>query len=118
MAGIEILSVEQVAIAWEYNWIAFWIMLAIVLVIAAFVGVVGSVQKDDWSELACALIVGLILGSVLATLIGGICETPTEYADQFKVTISDEVSLNEFNEQYKIIDQEGKIYTVRERVEQ
>ena len=73
------------------------------------------VHKGDWSELACTLIVGLIIGSVFAALIGGISETPTEYADQYKVTISDEVLINEFNERYKIIDQEGKIYTVRER---
>ena len=27
MSGVEILSVEQVAVAWDYNWTAFWISL-------------------------------------------------------------------------------------------
>lgn len=31
----------------------------------------------------------------------------------YKVTIDDTVSLNEFYEKYEIIDQEGKIYTIK-----
>ena len=32
-----------------------------------------------------------------------------------KVTINDSVSMNEFLDKYEILDQEGKIYTVKER---
>lgn len=39
---------------------------------------------------------------------------PKEYETRYKVIISDEVSMNDFTTRYKIIDQEGKIYTVRE----
>lgn len=34
---------------------------------------------------------------------------------EYKVLIDDSVSLNEFNEKYEIVDQEGQIYTVIER---
>ena len=34
---------------------------------------------------------------------------------KYQVTISDEVSLNDFMDKYEILDQEGKIYTVKER---
>lgn len=34
---------------------------------------------------------------------------------EYKVIISDEVSLNEFYDKYEIVDQEGKIYTIKER---
>lgn len=34
---------------------------------------------------------------------------------EYKVTISDEVSMNEFMKKYEIINQEGKIYTIKER---
>ena len=34
---------------------------------------------------------------------------------QYKVTIDETVSMVEFMDKYEIIDQEGKIYTVRER---
>lgn len=118
MSGVEILSVEQVAIAWDYNWTAFWIFLALSLACSAFLGLVATGKSDDWSDFAAYIITGFVLGACVAVLIGGLFEIPVEYTNQYKVTISDEVSLNEFNEQYEIIDQEGKIYTVRERVEQ
>ena len=34
---------------------------------------------------------------------------------EYKVTASDDVSLNKFIEKYEIIDIEGKIYTIREK---
>ena len=34
---------------------------------------------------------------------------------EYKVTIDDSVSMNEFLDKYEIIDQEGKIYTVKEK---
>ena len=46
----------------------------------------------------------------------GLTEAPaTEYATEYKVTIDDSVSMNEFMDKYEIINQEGKIYTVREK---
>lgn len=35
---------------------------------------------------------------------------------EYKVTIDDNVSLTEFNEEYKIVNQEGKIYTIQEKL--
>lgn len=34
---------------------------------------------------------------------------------EYKVAIDDSVSINEFLDKYEILDQEGKIYTVKER---
>ena len=34
---------------------------------------------------------------------------------EYKVLVEDSVPLNEFNEKYEILDQEGQIYTVIER---
>lgn len=64
-------------------------------------------------------LIGLLIGGIVAIAVGlsfgfAIGKT-TEYETRYKVTISDEVSMNEFLEHYEIIDQEGKIYTVRER---
>lgn len=36
---------------------------------------------------------------------------------KYQVTISDEVNFNEFSEKYEILDQDDKIYTVKEREE-
>lgn len=61
------------------------------------------------------LVIGVILALPAGTITTHITSTPSEYKTQYKVTILDDVSLNEFNERYEIIDQEGKIYTVREK---
>ena len=42
-------------------------------------------------------------------------ETDTVDHIEYKVTIDDSVSMNEFLDKYEILDQEGKIYTVKER---
>ena len=44
-------------------------------------------------------------------------EVVIEYETHYKVTISDEVEMNDFYETYEIVEQDGKIYTVRERNE-
>jgi len=36
-------------------------------------------------------------------------------APEYKVTISDDVGFNEFNKKYEVVEQEGEIYTIRER---
>lgn len=41
--------------------------------------------------------------------------TENESYTKYKVTISEEVKLKEFNEKYEIIDQDGEIYTIVER---
>ena len=61
--------------------------------------------------------VGLVASVMFGFTIGSECSKPVEYTTEYKVTISDEVLMNEFNERYKIISQEGKIYTIRERVD-
>lgn len=40
-----------------------------------------------------------------------------KYETHYQVTVDNSVSMNEFQNKYEIIEVEGKIYTVRERVE-
>ena len=117
MNGVEILTSKQVAIAWEYNWNAFGIAFTIILFAAVLIGIVSSIVSGDWTELIICAVAGVIIGAFAAAIVGDMAETPIKYISQYKVTISDEVSMNEFNAKYKIIYQEGKIYTVRERIE-
>lgn len=58
--------------------------------------------------------------TVIAALVClfGICIgilAPREQIPRYQVIISDEVNFNNFNDCYKIIKQEGLIYTVEER---
>ena len=47
--------------------------------------------------------------------LGGICRKTDIDHIEYKVTVDDSVSMNEFLNKYEILDQEGKIYTVKER---
>ena len=66
---------------------------------------------DSWKEFAI-----LIICMVLAIVCG--CLIPEDkYETHYQVTVDNSVSMNEFQNKYEIIEVEGKIYTVRERVE-
>ena len=119
MTGVEILSTTEVVTEWAFNWKAFGITLAI-----AFIGmfVISTIVYfwDGGLDIAfipaVTILCGLIGGICFGILFGRIvCPTPTKYETEYKVTISDEVSMNEFTEKYEIVDQDGKIYTIRER---
>lgn len=115
MNGVDILAVEQVAVAWEYNWGAFWGVSLAVFGLFLIGGVVIAVDEAD----ACRAVVFAIVGVLFGALIGGGAGTGAqiiaEYANEYQVLISEDVSLVEFNERYEIVDKQGKIYTVRER---
>ena len=116
MNGIDILATKEIATEFAFNWNAFWITFSVILGMLALIGIVISLVSYDWSN----LIGGIVTGAAIGMLIGGVVGDavlciPVTYKTQYKVTISDEVSMNEFLEKYEIIDQEGEILTVRER---
>lgn len=55
---------------------------------------------------------GLATGFAVAAISLGVFAEPEH--TQYKVTISEDVKLVEFLEQYEILDTEGEIYTIRE----
>lgn len=115
MTGVEILATNEVAVEFAFNWTAFFICFGAIFVIFVLCGIIISARLDDWKQLLIGVIAGTILGALFGSLFGSCLETPTEYETQYKVTISDSVPMNSFLNKYEIVDQEGKIYTVRER---
>ena len=115
MSGVEILSIIEEPI-YQFNGNAFCIGLSIIFTIGLICGI-GIIVKDNYYSVgAVSIILGIIFGIIFGIQLGIIFETETGEVDTtYKVTISEEVSLNDFMEKYEIIDQEGKIYTVRER---
>ena len=114
MMGVEILATKEVATTFTFNWGAFWLAVGIIFGMCVIAGIVLSITYKDWSALLLFGITGIIFGSLIGVYCGKAMEMPTEYETHYKVIISDEVSMNKFIEKYEIIDQEGKIYTVRE----
>ena len=111
MTGVEILAMEEVAISYAFNWDMCLIIGVLIFVIMLIIGT--AIGRG--SDMIVWIIAGIVFGCLLGALSGSVTEEPTEYETQYKVTISDEVSMNDFLELYEIVDQEGKIYTVRER---
>ena len=73
--------------------------------------------NDDWICIPLMTTILVCVGAIIGLLLAALFRTPTKYETQYKVTISDEVSMNDFLEKYEIIETEGKIYTVREKGE-
>ena len=114
MTGVEFLATQEVVIASSFNWVAFFIVTFGLIAVFTVTGWVADADNsvNGW-------LIGLLIGGIVAFIfgisVGCALGKPTEYETQYKVTISDEVPMNEFLERYEIIDQEGKIYTVREK---
>ena len=66
---------------------------------------------DSWKEFAI-LVVCIVLFIICGCLI-----PEDKYETHYQVTVDNSVSMNEVQNKYEIIEVEGKIYTVRERVE-
>ena len=120
MSGVEILASQEVVIEYAFNWVAFEIAFGIAMIIAIICGVLFACKYEEmspWLSFSIWIIVGILMGIFDGILFGEAGRNPIKYETQYKVTISDEVKMSEFYEKYEIIEQDGKIYTVRERNE-
>lgn len=115
MQGVEILTSAQVATEYATNWSAFWISFGIIFGIAFIIGVISSIQECDWFYMGVCSFAGIGLGCVIGLYACIIFDKPVAYETQYQVIISDDVSLTEFYEHYEVIDQDGKIFTVKEK---
>lgn len=114
MTGVEILATEEVVVAFGFNWLAFFLSI----IICAFLGLaIGCASSEGNCCMSCCIgaFIGVLFGAAFGLFSGHVTEKPTVYETQYKVTVSDETPMNEFMKKYEIVDQEGRIYTVRER---
>ena len=116
MSGVEILHSSEVLISGGFNEGPSIITFCICVLMGFIIGTIISAIDSEIEWMLAGTYIGIILGLLLGALTSGIRSTPEVYETHYKVLISDEVSMNEFLEEYEIIDQEGKIYTVKEKV--
>lgn len=116
MTGVEVLAVQEVAVSYGLDLTIFYVSCAVVALITTLIVGFGMYVDLGWYSFAigslCGIILGVVMGYVMAR-----DSKPLEYETQYKVTISDEVPMNEFVAKYEILSQEGRIYTVRSREE-
>lgn len=73
----------------------------------------------DGNEWFTVIAIGALM-SILGALLGvaiwaGVSDDAKRSTTTYDVLISDEVKMNEFNERYEIVSQNGNIYTIKER---
>lgn len=117
MNGVEILVSEQVVTKYGLSDTTITAMVSIIIV-AIVGGLYLSIMESNWEILFFCIIIGIIISFFVGGPIQEATKIPLEYETRYKVTISDEVSMNEFYDKYEIVEQDGKIFTVRERIEE
>lgn len=110
MNGVEILSSETI-----YNTILpDWCL--ILGLMGAFVFIYVTIKLfADCYDIAPWISLLVTIAFTVVAILGGIPNKNNVDYIEYKVTINDSVSLTEFLDKYEILDQEGKIYTVKER---
>ena len=84
-------------------------------VIVAFLGLLTSLIFFENYYTKTGITLLLIGCTGLASLIAGFC-MPQEFSHiQYKVSVDEEVNLIDFTSQYEIINQEGLIFTIKEK---
>ena len=110
MTGVEILSSEAI-----YNTILPEWCLIVGMVLGTVSLLVSILLVADYYHIVGIIaVVFAVVCFVFATL-GVVSNQNSINHIEYKVTIDDSVSMNEFMEKYEILDQEGKIYIVKER---
>ena len=98
-------------------------IVGIIGIVVGVIGViVGIITFADGVEILTSIIIsvfiGILTGTIFGILVGAVFAKPLSYIPEYKVILSDDISMNEFMDKYEIIDQERRIYTVRERGEE
>jgi hypothetical protein len=115
MTGVDILSSSEVVVDTIYHCrgVAFTILF-VIFILSVIGGLFMAATFDNDLYILLGSCIGIAIGLLTGCKID-IANKEEIYQTQYKATISEEVSLVEFNEKYEIIDQEGKIYTIVEK---
>ena len=110
MAGVDILTKTEI---YEYpNWHVIAVLLVGIITVSSF-GLAWDRYADETQMVVCCAI-GLI--GVIGLLILGIgCFKEPTGRYRYKVTVSDEVSLNDIYETYEIVDRDGELWTLEDK---
>ena len=113
MEGVDILS-EQVIYSSKVL-VALIGIFAFIGTLIFFVAFINSKRNVALSINLVCMIVCFITFLTLAIIDGSTNHLKNYGHTEYKVTINDSVSMNEFLNKYEILDQDGKIFTVKEK---
>ena len=118
MEGVEILFAEEVTrsvwngFVWHWG-LAFVVLIGLILI--------GTAIYASWNGTAGGETDAMVLIGVIFLIAGIFCfyfngTVPVYNYTKYKVTVDETVDMNEFFKKYELIDQEGKIYIVKNEV--
>lgn len=110
MDGVTILNMFVEELAVVQPWMTIGLSLSIGGVIGLVVCAIITIAYEDYTW------TGIVVTSCAICVLTGIAIgmfAPRETENRYQVIIDDSVSFNEFQEHYKILEVNGKIYTVK-----
>ena len=110
MNGVEILSSETI-----YNTVLPEWCIGVGLVCSFIFTILMVIFMANEHDTGAVLSILAIIASIVVSGLGDTINKNSINHIEYKATIDDSVSMNEFLDKYEILDQEGKIYTVKER---
>lgn len=117
LEGIEISNQVDRYVA--KDWVLNILLISLIIFIISFVicVTIASIEGNKFVFSIFLIVSILSFISFITTVSFKITSCSITQYDhtEYQVTISDEVNLNEFNERYEIIEQNGKIYTIKEK---
>ena len=113
MDGVMILS--EMSVRGEELWIVIaWVLLTIATIVGMILDNVEHWYYSGWDTRIMGIICALMVGALTSMVAVGLCYEYNTFHTEYKVTIDDSVSFNEFNSRYEIVSQDGDVYTVIE----
>lgn len=109
MEGITILN-EFVVDNAPVGWLA--IVAGVALLGICFWALISFIGWREYGYSIAFVILAIICSGLI---VFGVTITETPPETQYQVLIDESVSMSEFFEKYEIVEQEGKIYTVKEK---
>lgn len=113
MIGVDILATQEIMKS-TFNWYAFIIGMIIVITTTIILIWKFSSNEDILYNIMIAFIV-ISLFTIPVSIIADKTGEKTLDHIEYKVKLSDEVSISEFLSTYQIVDQEEQILTISER---
>ena len=118
MEGVEILFAEEVTrsvwngFVWHWG-LAFVVLIGLILI--------GTAIYASWNGTAGGETDAMVIIGVIFLIAGIFCfyfkgTVPVYDHTKYKVTVDETVDMNEFFKKYELVDQEGKIYIVKDEV--
>ena len=116
MNGVEILS-EQAVYEVDCYWWLFFLFIGIGFAIGLIAAINESINFGWKANYLWIILLITFVGAYFGAMAFVLSEHETDVVDhiEYKVTVSEDVNFNEFMNKYEVVDQEGKIYIVKER---